>query len=187
MKYDFAERFKFSQGKRGERDAEILRNAIPNCVDVRKTDEETDKKGVDYIATLSGGAEIGIDVKARDKGVSKYWQNGKEDLVLEVWSVYPDGINEGKIGWTLSDKTNVDFILYTFDEEDSNKYYLLPYQLLRMAFMKHGREWVKRYGLKKSESGKWYSQAVFVPITEIFTAINQEMQGQTKDFTMKEG
>ena len=179
MKYDFAERFKFSQGKRGERDAEILRNAIPNCVDVRKTDEETDKKGVDYIATLSGGAEIGIDVKARDKGVSKYWQNGKEDLVLEVWSVYPDGINEGKIGWTLSDKTNVDFILY--------KYYLLPYQLLRMAFMKHGREWVKRYGLKKSESGKWYSQAVFVPITEIFTAINQEMQGQTKDFTMKEG
>ena len=134
MNYDFAERLEFSQGRRGERDAEILKKAIRDCVNVRKTDTETDKRGIDYIATLNGGAEIGIDVKARDNGVSKYWKNGKEDLVLEVWSVYPDEQNEGKLGWTLSDRTNVDLILYTFDEADSQNYYLLPYQLLRMAF-----------------------------------------------------
>lgn len=190
MKYDFAERLAFSQGKRGERDAEILKKAIPNCVDVRKTDEATDRKGVDYIATLEGGAEIGIDVKARDKGVSKYWKNGKEDLVLEIWSVYPDGMNEGKIGWTLSDKTNVDLILYTFDEEDSKNYYLLPYQFLRIAFVKHGREWIKRYGHKQSTTSTknmnrvWYSQAVFVPADEVINAMIQEMQG---NFLMKEG
>lgn len=194
MTWSFEERLAFSNGERGKRDAEILRNAIPNCVDVRKTDDETDRKGIDYIATLSGEAEIGIDVKARGKGYSRYWRNGHEDLMLEVWSVYPDENNEGKIGWTLSDKTNVDMILFTFDEEDSENYYLLPYQLLRMAFQKHGREWVKRYGLQEATSSTkkqpnkiWRSQAVFVPVNEVLRAITQEMQGQTKEYTMKEG
>ncbi len=100
MIWSFEERLAFSKGERGKRDAEILMNAIPNCIDVRETDEATDRKGIDYIATLEGGAEIGIDVKARGKGVSKYWKDGKEDLLLEVWSVCPDGKNEGKIGWS---------------------------------------------------------------------------------------
>ena len=81
--YNFEERLNFSQGERGQRDVEILKHAIRNCVDVIKTDVEQDKKGIDYIATLEGGAKIGIDVKARDKGVSKYWKDGEEDLLLE--------------------------------------------------------------------------------------------------------
>ena len=186
MTYDFDERLNFSQGKRGERDAEILKHAIQGCVSVQKTDIETDKKGVDYIATLEGGAEITVDVKARDKGVSKYWRDGKEDLVLELWSVYPDEDNEGKIGWTLSDKTNVDFILYTFDETDSNKYYLLPFQPLRMAFVKNKREWLKKYKTSFTHSGNWSSQAIFVPVTEIYRAIAETMQGKIEN-TMKEG
>ena len=84
MTWSFEERLAFSNGERGKRDAEILKHAIQNCIDVRKTDEATDRKGVDYIATLSGGAEIGIDVKARGKGYSRYWKNGQEDLMLEV-------------------------------------------------------------------------------------------------------
>lgn len=181
MKYDFGERLKFSQGKRGERDAEIIKNAIQNCIDVRKTDEETDRKGVDYIATLSDGAEIGVDVKARDKGTSKYWKNGHEELTLELWSVYPDKHNEGKIGWTLSKKTNVDYILYTFDKADSSKYYLLPYQSLRMAFQTKGHEWIRKYGIKKSQSEKWSSRAVFVPAEEVLRALITVMTGDTKD------
>lgn len=187
MIWNFEERLDFSNGKRGERDAEIIRNAILNCVDVRKTDKETDKKGVDYIATLSDGAEIGIDVKARGKGYSKYWKNGHEDLMLEIWSVCPDENNKGKVGWTLSKKTNVDFILFTFDETDSNKYYLLPYQLLRMAFQTNGRKWIEKYGRKQSTSTTkksnrvWHSQAVFVPAEEVIKAMAQEMTGKTKD------
>ena len=171
MNYDFAERLEFSQGQRGKRDAEILKKAIRDCVNVRKTDTETDKRGIDYIATLKGGAEIGIDVKARDKGISKYWKNGKEDLVLEVWSVYPDEQN-----WTLSDRTNVDLILYTFDEADSKNYYLLPYQLLRMAFWNNGKKWVGKYGVRYSHSGSWSTQVVFVPAVEVIEAIKAEMQ-----------
>ena len=164
-----------SQGQRGERDAEILKCAIPNCVAVRKTDENLDRKGIDYIATLQGGAEIGVDVKARDKGISKYWKNGKEDLVLETWSVYPDEHNKGKVGWTLSDKTNVDLILYTFDKEDSSNYYLLPYQLLRMAFLRNGSKWLKDYGAKYSHSKSWNTQVVFVPASVVIEAIKAEM------------
>ena len=184
MNYDFNERLKFSKGERGEKDVKFLKQAIKNCISVRETDVETDKKGVDYIATLKGGAEIGIDVKARDKGVSKYWKDGQEDLVLEVWSVYPDERNEGKFGWTLSDKTNVDFILYTFDETDSEKCYLLPYQLLRMAFLRNGYEWMKKYGTKLSNSGTWSTQVVFVPATEVLKALEYEM---VKEYTMGEG
>ena len=180
MNYDFDERLSFSQGKRGERDAEILRQAIPHCVDVKKTSEELDRKGIDYIATLKGGAEIGIDVKARDRGISKYWKNGKEDLVLEVWSVCPDERNEGQLGWTLSDKTNVDLILYTFDVEDTKSYYLLPYQLLRMAFLRNGRKWLKDYGVRYSHSKSWSTQVVFVPASVVMDAIRAEMQGTAK-------
>ena len=181
MNYDFSERLRFSQGKRGCRDAEILKNAIQNCIDVRKTDIETDKKGVDYIATLQGGAEIGIDVKARDKGTSRYWRNGQEELTLEVWSVCPEGENKGKLGWTLSDETNVDYILYTFDEADSKNYYLLPYQSLRMAFLSNGRKWMEKYGIKKSTSGSWSSQEIFVPASEVMDAVKAQMQGTVKE------
>ena len=177
MIYNFEERLNFSQGERGQRDVEILKHAIRNCVDVIKTDVEQDKKGIDYIATLEGGAKIGIDVKARDKGVSKYWKDGEEDLLLEIWSVYPDGKNFGKLGWTLSDKTNVDFILYTFDEADSSKYFLLPYQLLRMAFLKNGRKWLKEYGAKLAHSECWSTQVMFIPARIVLDAIKSEMHG----------
>lgn len=190
MIWNFEERLKFSQGKRGERDAAIIKKAIPNCVDVIKTDEATDKKGVDYIAILEGGAKIGIDVKARGKGCSRYWKNGQEDLMLEMWSVCPDENNKGKVGWTLSDKTNVDYILFTFDEADSNRYYLLPYQSLRMAFKTNERKWIAKYGFTQSTSTTeksnriWHSRAVFVPANEVLNAMAQEMQGK---ILMKEG
>ena len=180
MIYDFDERLRFSQGERGIRDVEILKHAIRDCVAVRKTDIETDKKGIDYIATLKGGAEIGIDVKVRDKGISKYWKDGKEDLLLEIWSVFPDGNHRGKWGWTLSDETNVDFILYTFDEADSDKYFLLPYQLLRMAFFHNGKKWIEEYGTKFAHSSSWSTQITFVPASVVLEAINAEMQGTMK-------
>lgn len=186
MIWDFDERLAFSQGNRGKRDAEIIKNAVKNCISVRKTDEAADRAGVDYIATLKGGAEIGIDVKARAKGCSRYWRNGHADLLLEIWSVCPDAQNDGKIGWTLSDKTNVDFILFTYDAADTDKYYLLPYQPLRMAFQTNYKDWVHRYGVKQSTSihkkanKTWHSTGVFVPANVVLQAMIQEMQGSVR-------
>ena len=101
--------------------------------------------------------------------------------MLEVWSVCPDDKNEGKSGWTLSDKTNVDFILYTFDAEDTNHYYLLPYQLLRMAFLSNKEKWLKEYSTKYANtqsSGKaWRTEVMYVPVNVLLEAIKTEMYG----------
>ena len=90
MTYDFQERLEFSQGSKILTDKEIIRNAIPDCERVIKTNEDDDRKGIDYIAELSGGALLGIDVKTREKGASRWWKFNEPELGLEIWSVYPD-------------------------------------------------------------------------------------------------
>lgn len=179
MKYNFAERLEFSQGSRINFDLNLIRDIIPHCVSVNKTDTLTDKTGIDYIAKLRGGAEIGIDVKTREKGASRWWKNGEAELALEIWSVCPDKINNihGKRGWTLSDNSNVDLILYTFDSKDCEKFYLLPFQHLRTAFIKNGRDWINKFQRKKQNSNGWQSEAVFVPASIVLNAIQNEMFG----------
>ena len=181
MIYDFDERLAFSQGEHINSDIEFLRKIIPQCVEVLKTDVEIDKQGIDYVAKLKGGAEIGIDVKTREKGASKFWNYGEAELALEIWSVCPNNTTTGIKGWTLSDKTNVDFILYTFDASDWNKSYFLPYQLLRMAFLRNGCDWGKKYPRKRQTSNNWQSEAIFVPVSVVIDAIKAEMQVITKE------
>ena len=176
MIHDFDEKLAFSQGVRGLSDIMLLKQAIPGCVDVRKTSYSEDVKGVDYIAVLDGGAEIGIDAKAREKGASKFWKYGEAELALELWSVFPTDKYKGKTGWTLSKSTNVDLILYTFAPTDWRKYYLLPYQMLRMAFIRKREDWEVRYSKKMQDSGNWYSQALFVPASVVLQAIAEVMQ-----------
>lgn len=179
MRYDFAERLEFSQGQMIETDKQLIQRAIPGCISVRKTPPEQDKKGIDYVALLRCGAEIGIDVKTRDKGASRYWKNREAEVALEIWSVCPSFGNRGKAGWTLSESSNVDLILYKFDVTDSPTAYMFPFQLLRMAFRKNGRDWIKRYSRKKQYSKGWSSEAVFVPVSEVKRAIDAEMDINT--------
>lgn len=72
---------------------------------------------------------------------------------------------------------NVDLILYTFDKSDWDIFYLLPFQHLRMAFNRHGREWCEKYLRKKQHSNDWTSEAVFVPASVVIKAIADEMTG----------
>ncbi len=175
MTYDFNERLEFSQGNKIYSDMQIIKNAIPDCEKVIKTDYDDDRKGIDYIAELSGGARVGIDVKTREKGASRWWKHNEPELALEIWSVYPDGNNAGKKGWTLSNSSNVDLILYTFDKSDSEKFYLLPFQHLRKAFIRNGQDWVRKYDRKKQSSESWQSEALFVPASAVLDAITQAM------------
>lgn len=186
MIHDFVDKFEFSLGKREQFDMELLKESITGCVDIKKTDEETDKAGVDYIATLRRGAKVLVDAKARDKGASKYWKNGEPELALEIWSVCPSENSEGKVGWTLNENSEVDLILYTFDPSDCNSFYLIPFQNLRLAFIKNFREWKSKYGVKeqeskKEESGKnWTSKAIFVPASVVIRSVSETMTGQTR-------
>lgn len=176
MKCDFNRDLEFSLGKRERVDVETLRKAIPNCISVKKTDVNTDIKGIDYIAKLDHGAEIFIDAKARRKGAVK--KGFEPCLALELWSVCKDAKHPiGKIGWTCSRETNVDMILYTFDKSEWDKFYLIPFQFLRMAFQHNYKVWKKQFKPRKQNNGAFESEAMFVPASIVLKAVSEQMTG----------
>lgn len=179
MIHDFRQKLEYSLGERQTFDTNILKTCFAECVEITKTPKEIDKLGVDYIAHLSGGATINIDAKTREKGASKFWHFNEPELALEIWSVIPSGTNPGKLGWTLSDESQVDYILYTFDKSDTDRFYLLPFQLLRTAFKKNGREWNNKYIRKKQNSRDWQSEALFIPASVVLAEINKLTSGTT--------
>ena len=169
---DWNEKLNYSLGQQKAVDCEILKSNIANCISVDKTDLEMDKSGVDYIATLKNGAQIFIDAKTRMEGCSKYW-HGEPELALEMWSVK----EKKKIGWTLKEDTQVDYILYTFPKSDTDCYYFIPFQLLRVAFIKNGRNWYSKYGSKLQINHSYHSEAIFVPASVVLQAVQNEMTG----------
>ena len=180
MTYSFKNKLEYSLGEREIFDIELLKKIIPKCVSITKTDEDIDKTGIDYIATLNGGATINIDAKTREPGSSKWWMHGEPELALERWSVIRQNNVEPKIGWTLNTKSLVDYVLYTFDKSDSDKYFFIPFQILRTVFQNNGKDWSNKYGIKiqKSEhNSKWKSSAVFVPASIVLSEVGKLMQG----------
>lgn len=172
---DFYADLEFSMNENAKLDCETIKAAIPNCVTVYKTDKKTDKKGIDYIAVLDHGAKINIDAKRRKAGVRKV--NGYPECALEIWSVMPDKANNvvGKAGWTCSRSTDVDMILYVFDNSEWDKFYLVPFQHLRAAFQKNAREWAKIYRVSNQLNEAWTSQCMFVPANVLIQAVADEM------------
>lgn len=178
---DFNRDLEYSLGERQRVDCDMIQQAIPNCVSVEKTNTEQDKRGIDYVATLDGGATINIDAKARRKGAVK--QGHEPYLALELWSVCPDKKNriKGKKGWTCSRETDVDLILYTFDREDCDKFYLVPFQHLRMAFQRNYKTWAQEYPPRKQDNRTWKSEAMFVPASVVLRAVMAQMTHITQE------
>ncbi len=179
--HDFGEMLDFSRGVREQTDVATLLNMIPGAVEVKKTDEDKDRKGIDYIVTLRGGAEINIDGKARQPGTSQWWRNGPE-LALEKWSVLPGGKYQipkerAKTGWTLNEASDSDMILFTFDESDTDECYLVGFQHLRKAFRVHITDWYAQYKVDTQDSKAWQSECVFVPAEEVLKAIKTVSYG----------
>lgn len=175
MIHDFQQNLEYSLGVREQLDINLLKGIIPDCTDIIKTEKKIDKKGIDYIATLRRGAKINIDAKTRRPGASKYWKYNEPELALEIWSSRPDIFNSGKTGWTLDEKSNVDYILYTYDRSDTNKFFFVPFQLLRISFVNHFEDWKSTYGVKKENNKGWDSFAVFVPASVVCKEITKLM------------
>ena len=180
----FYDDLEFSMGSRKQADCEMIKAAIPHCVDVRKTDIKDDKAGIDYVATLDHGAEINIDAKTRRKGVKK--PNGFPELAIESWSDKPTvdrngNKTPGKPGWTFSRSTNVDMILYSFDPTDWNKFYLVPFQHLRMAAIKNYWRWRENYRCSEQYNDSWISECIFVPADVVLEAVKNTMFMEQED------
>ena len=166
-------------------DKAAIAELLPDCIEVKEGTEVQDKAGIDYIATIDGGQDIGIDAKSRRPGSSKYW-SGEPELPMERWSVCPTDTQAGRVGWTLDKTKQTDYILFTFDPDDSRKAYLLPFHQLRRAFLRWGQAWLETYGkqgdwfYESSNGGEWRSAAVFVPATVVIEAVRDQMTMQTE-------
>jgi len=171
MTYLFDERLRFSKGRRQVMDTETIRQMIDGCVDVVVAEVEQDREGIDYIATLRGGAKLFIDAKARDSGCSRFWNNGPE-LALEDWSIVPENGMQGKAGWTLDESKLTDLVLFTFDLTDTDVCYLLSFQLLRIAFRRFYWDWKRQYKNDVQHSDSWRSHCIFVPAEVVMNAIS---------------
>jgi len=183
--YDMFERLAFSRGRRQETDTETIKDMIDGCVFVSVAPTEMDRQGIDYVAVLRGGAEVFIDAKARDRGCSRYWQDGPE-LALEDWSVLPENGQPGKVGWALDESKRTHLVLFTFDPSDTDQCFLISFQLLRVAFRRNYNQWRNAYKNDTQTSNGWHSHCVFVPVGEVFDAIRQVSCGQAVLFPVAE-
>lgn len=68
-------------------------------------------------------------------------------------------------------------ILYTFDPEEWNQFYLVPFQHLRMAFQEYYKEWHGVYPQRKQDNGSYFSEAMFVPASVVLNAVKMKMVG----------
>ena len=185
MSYDFRERLEFSLGQQQASDLLTIQSMIPGCVSVEDSSPELNRRGVDYIARLRRGAEILIDAKTRSKGCSRHWNGCGPEFALETWSVRPGGKyrthdNLKKIGWTLSESSSVDMILFKFDPADSTKVYLVGFQLLRIAFRRFFKEWYSKFKVDIQDSKTWESECVFVPSSVVYDSMSKVSVGILK-------
>lgn len=182
--FDFDERLAFSL-TRGDCGVEaLIRERFAKIVQLDKLRSTSADSGVDYIAHLDQGAMIRIDLKTRGTGAAAHWQCGAdgrliEDLALETWSSIPMGTS-GHVGWTRDASKQTDYTLHVFDPAESLAAYLLPFQLLRSAFLKHSGVWCSNYKVGKQPNQRngrfWHSECVFVPAPVVLDAVRAEME-----------
>lgn len=178
--YDFEERRLFSLRSNGRTFEQMIFDVVPGVVSVEKTDYDLDRSGVDYVATLRRGSEVYIDLKLREANCSRYWAQG-EEIALETWSVKPENGNLGKVGWTLDESKKTHYTLHAFDPVDSDKVFILPFQLLRKVFRSNVSVWRRYYKIGVQNSGTWKSECIFVPAKIVITAIGASMEHQYCD------
>lgn len=125
--------------------------------------------GIDYVASLGNDHPIRVDAKRRTPRCGRYWQQGEEELALELWS----DKNRRIVGWTLDPSKRTEYVLFTFDPTDSMRLFLIAFQLLRRAFQKYGPRWSEKYRRACQDNGRWISECVFVPVSVVRAAVHE--------------
>lgn len=130
-----------------------------SMVCVRK-DGWAQRGGIDRVITLNSGKVVTVDEKVRDK----YWP----DFLLERYSDY----ERRTPGWMQKDLA-CDFIAYVWLPREDG--YLLPFLLLRRAWLQHGQKWCREYPEKRGINDGYVTLNVAVPIDVVLKAVNQAM------------
>jgi len=148
---------------------EVYEQAFPSLAAMVCTRDDgwAQRGGIDRVLTLKSGRTLTVDEKVREKD----WP----DVLLETWSDHA----KRKPGW-IQKELAVDFIAYAFAE--SRTCLLLPFQLLRRAWLQNGREWInlakgKRDGYRfvDAENATYTTRNIAVPRDDLLSAIKGSM------------
>lgn len=150
----------------------VYRRMFPDfdhMIDLRN-DMRAQRLGIDRTVVTKSGKHVSIDEKVR--------RNDWGDILLEYWSSKPTDTQRGVFGWVAKD-LHTDFIAYAFSK--SQTCYLLPFQTLRAAWKRHGREWVATFGSVEannrdpSSRRAWTTVSVPVPIDTLLDSLADAM------------
>ena len=187
--YNFKTKYEKSIERR-KKDIAIIAKAfnVPEDM-VMSTNEGWDKKGIDYVVLLRDGRSAYIDVKYREKGVSKFWNHTykckdgrtikQPELTLEILS----NVERNTPGWTLDMNKFTDFVLFVFDESDCENAYIFKFLELRDVLIQYMREWEREFRIGESytpfcsehpERGGYHTQSMFVPICTVLKALKSD-------------
>ena len=135
--------------------------AFPEFESMEFVDDLTlQKKGVDRRVVLKGGKTVLVEEKCR----YDEWQ----DVALEIWSNSERRIR----GWLVKD-THCDYLAYVW--LPANKGFLLPFQLLRMAWRANGKEWVGEYKKVESVNPGYTTVSYAIPLKVLLDAVQDAM------------
>jgi hypothetical protein len=167
MIHDFHERLRFSEACSDEPFWEaVYREAFPNLVShmLCSGDTTSQRMGIDRLLMLGSGQELRIDEKKRGREYG--------DFLLE----YLSNDHTGAPGWIEKDLF-IDYLAYAF--MPSQKVYLLPWQMLRRAWMIHGETWKQRgedqepgYRIVSASNPGYRTWSVAVPINVLYRSMN---------------
>lgn len=150
---------------------EILTLRLPGCVDADPADEELDRTGVDWMAKLCSGKNVGVDVKTRKKDCKNF---GNDDVALETWSVVGS-----KVGWSRDKSKACDWVLWVW--KDTGRFFLVPFLPLCYVFCKNWVECREIYEPRTQTTTRggnsWKSECVFVPRNVVVDAISDWYHG----------
>lgn len=124
-----------------------------------KTNKQEQLKGIDKKIFLKNGKAVTIDEKVR--------RVSYPDIFIELIS----NTKTGKLGWLYY--TTSDYIMYYI--EPTRKAYLLPFELLKMAWIENKVLWQKDYKLKECINGNYSSKGICIPIQILLKSISEQM------------
>lgn len=159
MIHDFRERLAWSEQASTEPfwDA-VYRKAFPNLVNHMPClgDTASQRQGIDRVIHLSNGKTLYVDEKKRDRVY--------DDFFLEYVSVD----RTRAPGWMEKD-LSIDYLAYAF--MPTRRCYLLPWLMLRRAWLAHKELWMDTYQHKPGENDGYVTWGVCVPIRVVQSAV----------------
>jgi len=167
--FDFDDCQRMSHGVAPTTVRSLLMSQIPAAQSAIPATADDDRNGTDWWVLCRDGHWLSVDVKVRSEDHRVLRK--LDDLALEIWSDRERRV----VGWTGQLDKRTDYILWFW--KDTKRFCMVPFPMLNNVFRKYGRYWGTQYPhghQKSSKDGRcWFSECVFVPRREVWTAIIQ--------------